>query len=93
MHPGYPYLLPAFAAVVAGIAAAGVALSRHRPRLRAAAAVAAVGLFLFAGFGSAKTYAAHYKWICVTHHHDMCNNDGDDPGPTKFGLWMVRHFG
>jgi peptidoglycan/LPS O-acetylase OafA/YrhL len=88
----YPLILPMLFAGAGGVAAAVVAVHSRR-RLRVAAAVLSVGLFRFAGFGAAKTYAAHYQWLCFTNHHDTCNNDGgDDNGPSRFGTWMVRHL-
>ena len=88
----YPFVFPALAAAVGACVALCIAVGYAGRRKLAVTVMLACSLF--AAFGWARTYAAHYRWLCVTHHHDMCNNDGDgDPGPSKFGLWMVDHFG
>jgi hypothetical protein len=53
----------------------------------------AVVLLTFCAYGWAKTYAVHYEWRCVTHHAELCYEDGHNSGTSPFGMWMVRHFG
>jgi hypothetical protein len=59
---------------------------------RRLALVVAVILLTVCAYGWANTYAAHYQWRCVTHHSDMCYENGHNSGTSPFGMWMVRHF-
>jgi hypothetical protein len=88
----YPFFLPTMLAFLLSPVVLMMAPVLQQ-RGRRLAFLLAIFLMTFCGYGWAKTYTAHYEWRCVTHHSDMCYEDGRDSGPSPFGMWMVRHFG